>query len=76
MTTTRRALVTGTSGDIGSAIARRLAADGLQVLCHAGSNLDKAEAIAAGITAAGGAAPPLPAGRTARRGGTPRRHWR
>ncbi len=52
----KRALVTGGSGGIGAAICRRLAADGLAVLVHANRNLDKAEALAADIRAAGGAA--------------------
>ncbi|WP_024891698.1 3-oxoacyl-ACP reductase FabG [Luteimonas huabeiensis] len=52
----RRALVTGGSGDIGGAICRRLAADGLHVLVHANSRLDRAEAVAAAIVEAGGQA--------------------
>jgi 3-oxoacyl-[acyl-carrier protein] reductase len=52
----KRALVTGGSGGIGAAICRQLAADGYDVLVHANSNLDKAEAVAADIRAAGGAA--------------------
>ena len=49
-----RALVTGASGDIGSAICRRLAADGLDVIVHANRNAERAEALAASIRAAGG----------------------
>jgi 3-oxoacyl-[acyl-carrier protein] reductase len=52
----RRALVTGGSGGIGSAICRRLAADGYSVIVHANGNLDKAQALAADITAQGGQA--------------------
>ena len=52
----KRALVTGGSGDIGSAISRKLAADGVHVHVHANRNLDQAEAVAAGIRAAGGSA--------------------
>jgi 3-oxoacyl-[acyl-carrier protein] reductase len=52
----RRALVTGGSGGIGAAIARRLAADGCDVLVHANSHLARAEAVAAEIRAAGGQA--------------------
>ncbi|MFC4727750.1 3-oxoacyl-ACP reductase FabG [Coralloluteibacterium thermophilus] len=49
----RRALVTGGSGDIGSAVCRALAADGRAVIVHANSGLDRAEALAATLRAAG-----------------------
>lgn len=52
----KRALVTGGSGGIGAAICRKLAAAGYDVLVHANSKLDKAEAVAAEIRAAGGQA--------------------
>lgn len=52
----KRALVTGGSGDIGSAICRKLAADGAHVLVHANRNLAQAETVAAEIRAAGGQA--------------------
>jgi len=51
-----RALVTGASGGIGSAICRRLAADGLEVIVHANRNAGRAEDLAAEIRAAGGIA--------------------
>jgi 3-oxoacyl-[acyl-carrier protein] reductase len=52
----KRALVTGGSGGLGSAICRRLAADGLQVIIHANSRLANAQALAAHIAAEGGQA--------------------
>jgi 3-oxoacyl-[acyl-carrier protein] reductase len=51
-----RALVTGASGGIGSAICRRLAADGLEVIVHANRNAERAESLATEIRAAGGSA--------------------
>ena len=52
----KRALVTGGSGDLGGAICRRLAADGLHVIVHANGNLARAEALAAEIISSGGSA--------------------
>ena len=52
----KRALVTGGSGGIGSAISRRLAADGLGVIIHANNNLATAQALAERIVAEGGQA--------------------
>lgn len=52
----RQALVTGGSGDIGAAIARRLGQAGCQVWVHAHRNLAKAQAVADEIVAAGGQA--------------------
>ena len=59
MTTThalRRALVTGGSGDLGSAICARLAADGLHVIVHANDNRARADAVVAAIHHDGGSA--------------------
>ncbi len=50
----KRALVTGGSGGIGSAICRRLAADGCYVYIHANRNLDRARALADEISHDGG----------------------
>ncbi len=52
----KRALVTGASGALGSAIARRLAAQGAHVLLHGHSRPDALHALAAEIQAAGGQA--------------------
>ena len=54
--TQRRALVTGGSGDIGGAICRQLAADGVHVIVHANANLARAERLVDAIRAAGGSA--------------------
>jgi NAD(P)-dependent dehydrogenase (short-subunit alcohol dehydrogenase family) len=45
------ALITGASGGIGAATAKRLAADGLDVALHAHANVDRAEALAREIEA-------------------------
>ncbi len=50
----KRALVTGGSGGIGSAIARQLAADGCYVYIHANTGLKKAQALSDEINASGG----------------------
>jgi 3-oxoacyl-[acyl-carrier protein] reductase len=52
----KRALVTGGSGDLGAAIARRLARDGLHVIVHANARLAAAEEVAAQIRTEGGSA--------------------
>ncbi|MBI3370086.1 MAG: 3-oxoacyl-ACP reductase FabG [Burkholderiales bacterium] len=52
----KRALVTGASGALGAAIARRLAADGATLLLHAHSRPDAVQALADEIAAAGGRA--------------------
>ena len=56
MTTTRRALVTGGSGDIGGAICRQLATDGCHVIVHANANVARAESVVAQIRETGGSA--------------------
>jgi 3-oxoacyl-[acyl-carrier protein] reductase len=52
----KRALVTGASGDLGRAIALRLARDGFHVIVHANSRLAVAGEVVAEIQAAGGSA--------------------
>lgn len=52
----KRALVTGASGALGSAIARRLAADGATLLLHGNSRPDALQALAEDIRGAGGVA--------------------
>jgi 3-oxoacyl-[acyl-carrier protein] reductase len=52
----KRALVTGASGDLGGAIAQRLARDGLHVIVHANGRLAAAEALAQRIRTDGGSA--------------------
>lgn len=50
------ALVTGASGGIGAACARRLAQDGASVLLHFNSGRERAESVAQDIRAANGQA--------------------
>lgn len=52
----KRALVTGASGALGQAIARRLAADGAHLLLHAASRPAAIEALAAELQATGATA--------------------
>lgn len=51
-----RALVTGGSGDIGGAICAALARQGVHVIVHANSGLDRANAVVDAIRADGGSA--------------------
>ena len=52
----KRAIVTGGSGAIGSAICHQLAADGLHVIVHANGNIEAAEKTAETIRSNGGSA--------------------
>jgi 3-oxoacyl-[acyl-carrier protein] reductase len=52
----KRALVTGGSGDIGSAICRRLANDGYHVIVHANRNRQRADQLVEEIKQQGGSA--------------------
>lgn len=52
----KRALVTGGSGGIGSAICRQLAADGFHVIVHANRNMEAAAALASEIGSTAGSA--------------------
>ena len=52
----KRSLVTGGSGDLGSAICRRLASEGLHVIVHANAKMTRAETVVADIRATGGSA--------------------
>jgi 3-oxoacyl-[acyl-carrier protein] reductase len=49
----RRALVTGGSGDLGGAICRALAAQGVEVIVHANGQLGRAQALAEELLGAG-----------------------
>lgn len=59
MSTPRRALVTGASGDIGGAIAKALAAQSCAVLVHANAQPERAAAVVEAIRADGGVASPI-----------------
>jgi 3-oxoacyl-[acyl-carrier protein] reductase len=52
----KRALVTGASGALGAAIARRLSAQGAHLLLHANGNASAVETLAEELKAAGGSA--------------------
>jgi 3-oxoacyl-[acyl-carrier protein] reductase len=52
----KRAVITGASSGIGSAIARRFAAEGARVIVHYGQAAARAEAVATAIRSAGGEA--------------------
>jgi 3-oxoacyl-[acyl-carrier protein] reductase len=52
----KRALVTGGSGDIGAAICRALAAEGLHICVHGHRRMERARAVVDSIAAKGGSA--------------------
>lgn len=52
----KKALITGGSGDIGSAICTRLAQNNIHVIVHSNHNFDKAQQLADQIKKAGGSA--------------------
>lgn len=52
----KKALITGGSGDIGSAICTRLAQDNIHVIVHSNHNFDKAQQIVDSIKQQGGSA--------------------
>lgn len=52
----KRALITGGSGDIGSAICRKLASRKIHTIIHSNQSIDRARQLATEITAAGGSA--------------------
>lgn len=56
VSSTRRALVTGGSGEIGKAICRALAAAGIEVIVHANRGVDRAEAVVDELVKTGGRA--------------------
>ncbi|RIJ60539.1 SDR family NAD(P)-dependent oxidoreductase, partial [Clavibacter phaseoli] len=56
----RTAIVTGSTSGIGEAVARVLAASGAEVVVS-GRDVDRARAVVAAITAAGGTAHAVPA---------------
>jgi 3-oxoacyl-[acyl-carrier protein] reductase len=55
----KRCLITGASGALGAAMARRLAREGAHLLLHANSRLDAVQTLAEEIRAAGGRADAL-----------------
>ncbi|MGW9028907.1 SDR family oxidoreductase [Streptomyces sp. NPDC055722] len=56
----RVAIVTGGSGGIGGAVARRLAASGMKVVVHYAGSAERAKEVVESITAAGGEASAVP----------------
>jgi len=52
----KRALITGGSGDIGSAICKKLASNGIHTIIHANSQTDKAQQVTDEIISTGGSA--------------------